>query len=196
MDQVRGMLLNFDDYKDFFKQQIIESKINKHEGDKYDAFLRFYKKQVSAVVLNVNETAKYTLIDPMRGADRLPLHAHRRGGASQEQKEARSGAPGGRRRRISVAIERLFANGTSRQRRLRRNRNDYVGARRRADILDTSRYLNGFQSFPNELTQGYIDRVGSISIRDADSRAETPLAGVAISALAVSLISCPGSPPA
>ena len=65
-DHVRGLLLNFPDYKEFFKQRIVDSKTIKQQGDQIDFFLRLYKKQISTVVLNVNETAKYTLIDPLR----------------------------------------------------------------------------------------------------------------------------------
>src|SRR5580704_17527170 len=44
----------------------MDSKQIKRDGEQFDAFVRLYKKQVSAVVLNVNFTARYTLIDPTR----------------------------------------------------------------------------------------------------------------------------------
>ncbi len=62
----KGKLLNFADYKEFFKGQILDSKLKKQTGDQYDVLLRLYKKQISTVVLNVNGTAKYTELDPMR----------------------------------------------------------------------------------------------------------------------------------
>src|SRR6202021_4131261 len=40
VDHVRGLLMNLAGYKDFFKQQIVESKVNKQQGDQYDFFLR------------------------------------------------------------------------------------------------------------------------------------------------------------
>jgi len=65
-DHVRGLLMNLPGYKDFFKQQIIESRVNKRDGDDYDFFLRLYKKQFSTIVLNVHEIGKYTLVDPAK----------------------------------------------------------------------------------------------------------------------------------
>lgn len=65
-EHLRGLLLNFAGYKDFFKEQIIESQLHKHDGDDYDFTLRFYKKQFKTVVLNVDESAKYKLIDPYK----------------------------------------------------------------------------------------------------------------------------------
>ena len=59
-------------------------------------------------------------------------------------------------------------------------------ARQSGEVLDKSRYLNGFQGFPKELVQGYIAALEYITHTAASS----------YSALAVSLISCPGSPPA
>ena len=44
-----AILLNFNEYFHMIPLQIIESKLTKHEGDQYEAFLRLYKKQVSAV---------------------------------------------------------------------------------------------------------------------------------------------------
>jgi hypothetical protein len=65
-DHVRGLLMNLAAWKGFFKDQIIDSRVNKHDGDDYDFNLRFYKKQFSTVVLNVHEMGKYTLIDPTK----------------------------------------------------------------------------------------------------------------------------------
>jgi hypothetical protein len=66
-DHMRGLLLNFDGYKDFFKEQILDSKLKKRTGDNdFDILLRFYKKQFKTVVLNVDESVHYTLVDPMK----------------------------------------------------------------------------------------------------------------------------------
>ena len=63
-DHLRGLLMNLAGYQDFFRQQIIESKLIKREGDNFDFLLRFHKKQFNTVVLNVQESGKYTLVDP------------------------------------------------------------------------------------------------------------------------------------
>src|SRR5579862_3284501 len=64
LDKVRDVVLNFADYKAFFKQQVVDSKLIKQDGDQFDALVRFYKAQINTVVLNVNITAKFKLIDP------------------------------------------------------------------------------------------------------------------------------------
>lgn len=63
---VPGLLLNFGGYQDFFPEQIVGTKVLKHEGDNYDFILRLHRKQIRTVVLNVYESAKYTKIDPLR----------------------------------------------------------------------------------------------------------------------------------
>lgn len=65
-DHVRGLLMNLPGYQDFFKPLIIGSQLHKQQGDDYDFTLRLYKKQFKTVVLNVDESAKYTLIDPSK----------------------------------------------------------------------------------------------------------------------------------
>src|SRR5277367_5644516 len=62
LDKVRDVVLNFADYKTFFKQQVIDSKLIKRDGEQFDALVRFYKAQISTVVLNVNMTARFTLL--------------------------------------------------------------------------------------------------------------------------------------
>ena len=67
LERVRDMLLDYGDYKTFFKQQIIESKLVKREDPHFDAFLRLHKKQITQVDLNVDLTAEYKTLDPKRG---------------------------------------------------------------------------------------------------------------------------------
>lgn len=60
------VLLNFPAYKDYFKGEVIDSKILKAGGERNDILLRLYKRKISTVVLNVNGATKYTPLDPMR----------------------------------------------------------------------------------------------------------------------------------
>jgi hypothetical protein len=155
LDKVSVVLLNFNEYFHMIPLQIIESKTSKHEGDNYEGFLRLYKKQVSAVVLNVNETAKYTQIDPMRAL--IACHSTHIGEVERPRKkktydqERDAEDAAGYLWRLNVYLRMEEAdNGV------------YVEiemitlARPSGGILDKSRYLNGFQSFPKELVQGYI----------------------------------------
>jgi hypothetical protein len=64
LDQVRDVVLGLGDYKNRFKQQVIESKLEKREGDRFDATLRLRKTQLKSVVLDANVSAQYTLLDP------------------------------------------------------------------------------------------------------------------------------------
>jgi hypothetical protein len=161
VDHMRGLLLNFAGYKDFFKEQIIESKLNKHEGDNYDFFLRFYKKQFNTVVLNVDETAKYTLIDPYKWT--VACHSTHIGEAEHPKNKKK------------LDQERPAEDTAGYLWRLnfywRVQQSDngcYVEvevitlAREGAGLLHPARYLTGFQSFPHELTQYFIDTLEAI----------------------------------
>jgi len=64
LDKVRDVVLGFADYKVRFKQQISESKLEKREGDRFDASLRLHRRQLQSVVLDGNFSAQYTLLDP------------------------------------------------------------------------------------------------------------------------------------
>jgi hypothetical protein len=123
--------------------------------------LRLYKKQVSSVVLNVTENAKYTQIDPMRAV--IACHSTHIGEVERPRKkktydqERADEDAAGYLWRLNVYLRMEEAdNGV------------YVEiemitlARPSGGILDKSRYLNGFQSFPKELVQGYIAALENI----------------------------------
>jgi hypothetical protein len=155
LEKMSVVLLNFNEYFHMIPLQIMESKTTKHEGDQYEAFLRLFKKQVSAVVLNVNESAKYTQVDPMRAliachSTKIAEVEHPRNKKKLDQERAAEDAAGYLwRLNIYLRMEEAD-NGV------------YVEiemitlARQTGGILDKSRYLNGFQGFPKELVQGYI----------------------------------------
>ena len=109
LDRVRDMLLGYADYKNFFKQQVLDSRLVKRDGDNFDAFLRLSKKQVTQVVLNVDLSSKYTTVDPMRATHCEPLDAHRRGAASRQEENLRPGVARQRPERIFVAAEYVLA---------------------------------------------------------------------------------------
>jgi hypothetical protein len=155
LDKVSMALLNFNEYFHMIPLQIMESKTTKHEGDNYDGFLRLYKKQVSSVVLNVTENAKYTQIDPMRAV--IACHSTHIGEVERPRKKKTYD----QERPVEDAAGYLWRLNVY----LRMEEADngvYVEiemitlARQAGGLLDTSRFLNGFQSFPKELVQGYI----------------------------------------
>lgn len=62
----RGLITNYGGYKDFFRLEVIDTKVIKTAGDTVDFLLRLYKKQFGTLVLNVTESAKFTQLDPLR----------------------------------------------------------------------------------------------------------------------------------
>ena len=152
---VSRMMLNFPLYKDFFKQQIIDSKLQKQTGDQYEVFLRFYKKQISTVVLNVNETAKYTVLDPMQWT--LTLHSTHIGEAEHpkdKKKLDQERSPTemtGYLWRLNLYLRvRQADNGVYIE-------VEVISLGREPDRkLNPSRVLTGLQNFPQELTLGMV----------------------------------------
>ena len=64
--KVRAVMQDYPDYKRMFAPEIIESKLLKHEGDRYEVFLRLYKKQLLTVVLNTRYEIRYSAPDSRR----------------------------------------------------------------------------------------------------------------------------------
>jgi len=91
LERVRDVILGFANYKTVFKQQIADSRLVKRDGDHYDAFLRIYRRQVEAVVLNANISSDYTLVDPNRGyvicrSTHIGEALHNKKSASEEER--------------------------------------------------------------------------------------------------------------
>jgi hypothetical protein len=64
--QVKAMLQDYENYKNFYQPDVIESRQISSQGDEYDVFLRLYKKHVLTVVLNSNYHVRYDTPDPRR----------------------------------------------------------------------------------------------------------------------------------
>jgi hypothetical protein len=156
LERARDVILNFDGYKNSFKQQIIDSKLIKRDGDQSDVLLRLYKKQISAVLLNVHLTAKYRLVDPTRVI--VACHSTHIGEAKHPQdtqaydEERSPDDESGYLWRLNLYW------------RLEQSDNGVYAelqvislGREATGKLDTGRFLNGFQTFPRELTHGMID---------------------------------------
>ncbi len=63
---VRAVLQDYPDYKNFYRPEVIESKEISHHGDEYEIFLRLYEKHILTVVLNANYNVRYGTLDPER----------------------------------------------------------------------------------------------------------------------------------
>jgi hypothetical protein len=66
MAQVKTVLQDYDNYKNFYKPDVIDSKQVSRHGDEFDVFLRLYKKQILTVVLNTNYHVRYGMLDARR----------------------------------------------------------------------------------------------------------------------------------
>jgi len=64
--QIQAVLQDYDNYKQIYKPEVIESRLLKHEDDNFDIFLRLYKKQILTVVLNCEYHVHYGEVDPQR----------------------------------------------------------------------------------------------------------------------------------
>jgi len=61
--QVKAMLQDYGNYKNYYQPEVIESKQIGHQDDEYDVFLRLYKKYILTVVLNTNYHARFVQPD-------------------------------------------------------------------------------------------------------------------------------------
>ena len=66
MGDVKAVLQDYEDYKNFYKPKVIDSKELAHHDDEYDVFLRLYEKHVLTVVLNTTYHVRYGMLDPQR----------------------------------------------------------------------------------------------------------------------------------
>ena len=63
---VRAALQDYPNYMNFYKPEVIESKIVSHHDDEYEIFLRLYEKHILTVVLNANYHIRYAMPDRKR----------------------------------------------------------------------------------------------------------------------------------
>ena len=122
---------------------------------RYDLLLRLYKKKVGEVVLNVDETAKYTVLDPLRWT--LALHSthigeveHARDKKKFDQERSPEEVAGYLWRlnlyvRVQQADSGVYIE------------TEVISlAHQPEGNLSPSHFLNGFEDFPREFTQGMV----------------------------------------
>ena len=66
LQDVNAVLRDYENYKNFYKPKVIESKELAHSDDEYEVFLRLYEKHVLTVVLNTTYHVRYGMLDPQR----------------------------------------------------------------------------------------------------------------------------------
>ncbi|MGB6945496.1 MAG: hypothetical protein WBE37_24070 [Bryobacteraceae bacterium] len=61
--QVRSVLEDYADYKNFYRPKVIDSRELAHNGDEYDVLLRLYEKHILTIVLNSTYHIRYEMPD-------------------------------------------------------------------------------------------------------------------------------------
>ena len=154
LERVRDMLLDYAGYKNFFKQQVIESRLVKREDPRFDASLRLHKKQITQIVLNVDLSAEYNTLDPK--------HATITTRSTRISEAQRSGKKDANEEELSAENQNGYLWRLNMYWRLEQAdvgvfvELETITLSRAAGALHPGRYLNGFQSFPQELTNGFI----------------------------------------
>jgi hypothetical protein len=155
LERVRDVVTGFADYRNYFKQQFADSRLVKREGDRFDAFLRIYKKQLQPVALNANLSADYTMLDPSRvylicRSTHIgeALHANKKNSSEERSPEDEHGYLW----RMNLYWRLEYAdNGVYAEVELISLSRDEGGHR-------LGRFMNGFvQNFPREFVAGFMD---------------------------------------
>lgn len=156
LERVRDLILDYGDYKFFFKQFFTGSRLGKREGDQFTASLRLSRKQLAKVTLNLDVSGTYFSVDATRAY--IVTHTTHVG----EVDHPKTKDPGETERpskdmngylwrqnvywRIEQTRDGVFAEMQS------------ITLARQAGTLNPGRFLNGFvQSFPREFVAGSIE---------------------------------------
>ncbi len=63
---VLALVQNYDNHKNIYKPEVMDSKLLHHEGGDFQIFLRLLKKKILTVVLDTDHDVHYQEIDPTR----------------------------------------------------------------------------------------------------------------------------------
>lgn len=66
LTQALQLLQDYDHHKELYKSEVVDSKLLGRDGNRFKAFLRFYKKKIIGVTLNTEHAAEYVTITPAR----------------------------------------------------------------------------------------------------------------------------------
>jgi hypothetical protein len=81
--QTLAFMQDYDHKVEYFKPDIVRSKILKHEGDDYFVLLRFYQKKIITTVIDTDQEVHYHVVDK--------THAWSRSHATRVQEVANAG---------------------------------------------------------------------------------------------------------
>ncbi len=66
VEQTLALVQNYDNHKNVYKPEVIDSKLIDHDGNDYRIFLRLLKKKVITVVLDTDHDVHYSALDEKR----------------------------------------------------------------------------------------------------------------------------------
>jgi len=159
VERVRDALLDYANYKNFLKQQVLESRLEKREGDRFDAFLRIHKRRFTQVVLNVQLSSSFTTSDSHRvsilSKSTKIVEAPHAGKKSSDANNM-SGQPTGYLWRINLYWRLQQANvGVYAEL-------ESISLARSSGRLHSDRLLNGFDNFPREFAEAFLEGLHQI----------------------------------
>jgi hypothetical protein len=66
VDAALGLVQNYDNHKNIYQPEVIDSKLINHEGNDFKIFLRLLKKKIITVVLDTDHDVHYTAVAEKR----------------------------------------------------------------------------------------------------------------------------------
>ncbi len=66
VEQALALVQNYDNHKNIYKPEVIDSKLISHDGNDYRIYLRLLKKKVITVVLDTDHDVHYAALDEKR----------------------------------------------------------------------------------------------------------------------------------
>jgi hypothetical protein len=66
VEQALALVQNYDNHKNIYQPEVIDSKLISHDGNDYRIFLRLLKKKVITVVLDTDHDVHYSALDEKR----------------------------------------------------------------------------------------------------------------------------------
>jgi hypothetical protein len=70
LQQALILLQDYDHHKDIYSSEVVGSKLLSRDGNRFRAYLRFYKKKIIGVTLNTEHAAEYGTLNPKQAFSR------------------------------------------------------------------------------------------------------------------------------
>lgn len=64
LQRTLALLQDYDNHKNLYKTEVMDSRLIRRDGNRFRAYMRFYKKKVIGVTLNTEHAAEYVTLNP------------------------------------------------------------------------------------------------------------------------------------